>query len=92
MTQLLIMFFTIFVAELGDKTQLATMLFASERRDAPLLVFIASASALTLGAALSVAIGSLAARWIGHVPFKLIAGIGFVLIGVWSLALYYRGD
>jgi putative Ca2+/H+ antiporter (TMEM165/GDT1 family) len=90
MAQLFAMFFTIFVAELGDKTQLATVLFASERRAAPLAVFAASASALVLGAAVSTAIGALGGRWLEHVPMKLIAGIGFIAIGIWSIWSHYR--
>lgn len=92
MGQLIAMFFTIFVAELGDKTQIATMLFASERKDAALGVFIASASALVLGAAISVIVGAYGGRWLQHIPLKLIAGIGFIVIGLWSLFQYYQGD
>jgi putative Ca2+/H+ antiporter (TMEM165/GDT1 family) len=91
MREFLMMFFTIFVAELGDKTQLATMLFASERKMTPLAVFAASAGALVLGAAISVAFGSLAGKLLANVPLKLIAGIGFVVIGALTLADYYRG-
>jgi putative Ca2+/H+ antiporter (TMEM165/GDT1 family) len=91
MRELLTMFFTIFVAELGDKTQLATMLFASERKAPPLHVFAASAGALILGAGLSVFLGSMAGRWLQGVPLKLIAGIGFIAIGAWSIAEQYRG-
>ena len=86
------MFAAIFIAELGDKTQMATLLFASERKDAPLIVFAASAGALVLGAAISVAVGAYGGRWLQHLPLKLIAGIGFVVIGVWSLFQYYRGE
>lgn len=92
MGQLVTMFVTIFIAELGDKTQIATLLFAAERRDAPLIVFGASASALVLGAAISVALGVFGGRWLEHVPLKLIAGIGFIAIGAWSLLQYYRGE
>ena len=92
MAQLIAMFFTIFVAELGDKTQIATMLFASERKDAALGVFVASASALVLGAAISVAVGAYGGRWLQHVPLKLVAGIGFIAIGLWSVFQYYQGD
>jgi putative Ca2+/H+ antiporter (TMEM165/GDT1 family) len=92
MGQLMTMFVTIFIAELGDKTQIATLLFASERKDMPLLVFTASATALVLGAAISVALGALGGRWLQNVPLKLIAGIGFIMIGAWSLLQYYRGE
>jgi putative Ca2+/H+ antiporter (TMEM165/GDT1 family) len=91
MSQLLVMFLTVFVAELGDKTQLATMLFASEQKNSPATVFAASATALVLGAAISVALGALGSRYLQSVPLKLIAGIGFVLIGAWTIVQYYRG-
>lgn len=92
MGQLIAMFFTIFVAELGDKTQIATLMFAAEHKGKWLGVFIASASALVLGAAISVAVGSYGGRWLQHVPLKLVAGIGFIVIGLWSLFQYYQGD
>ena len=91
MRAILTIFLTIFIAELGDKTQLATMLFASDREAKPLMVFAASAGALVLGAAISVAIGTVASRYLQHVPMKLIAGIGFILVGIWAIADYYRG-
>jgi putative Ca2+/H+ antiporter (TMEM165/GDT1 family) len=85
------MFLTIFVAELGDKTQIATLLFASERENSPWMVFAASASALVLGSGLSVLMGVYGGRWLEHFPLKLIAGIGFMVIGAWSIFQYYRG-
>jgi putative Ca2+/H+ antiporter (TMEM165/GDT1 family) len=91
MRELLIMFFTIFVAELGDKTQVATLIFAAEGKTRPLAVFAASAGALALGAAVSVIVGTTASRFLDHVPVKLIAGVGFILIGVWSIAQHFRG-
>ncbi|HWD59724.1 MAG TPA: TMEM165/GDT1 family protein [Stellaceae bacterium] len=92
MGQLITMFVTIFAAELGDKTQIATMLFAAERKDAVLGVFLASAGALVLGAAISVLIGAYGGRWLEQVPLKLVAGIGFIVIGLWSLFQYYQGE
>lgn len=92
MAQLMTMFLTIFVAELGDKTQIATMLYAAEQKGSPLPVFLASAGALVLGSAISVAVGAYGGRWLQHLPLKLLAGIGFVVIGLWSLIQYYRGE
>jgi putative Ca2+/H+ antiporter (TMEM165/GDT1 family) len=92
MGQLITMFLTILAAELGDKTQIATLLFAAERKGAAPSVFIASASALVLGAAVSVVLGAYGGRWLQNVPLKLLAGIGFIVIGVWSLVQYYQGE
>jgi len=91
MRELLVMFITIFLAELGDKTQLATLLFASEGKFPPVFVFAASASALVLGCALTVVVGTAAGRYLHGVPLKPIAGFGFIAIGVWTLVEYYRG-
>jgi len=91
MRELMTMFFTIFVAELGDKTQLATLLFASERKIAPLTVFLTAASALVIGTAIAVLLGTTASRYLSAVPLKLVAGIGFVLIGAWTITQYFRG-
>ena len=91
MSDLLAMFVAVFVAEFGDKTQLATVLFASERKMSPLLVFLASGGALLLSTALATFFGTVASRYLAGVPFKLIAGIGFILIGAWTVMQYYRG-
>ncbi len=90
MRELLIMFVTIFVAELGDKTQLATMLFASEGKSSPIAVFAAAAGALVLGAAISVVVGAYASRHISAEPLKLIAGLGFLAIGAFTLVESFR--
>ena len=92
MGQLITMFLTILVAELGDKTQIATLLYAAEQKDSPLPVFAASAGALVLGAAVSVALGAYGGRWLQDIPLKLLAGIGFIVIGAWSLFQYYQGE
>jgi putative Ca2+/H+ antiporter (TMEM165/GDT1 family) len=92
MGQLLTVFVTILVAALGDKTQIATLMFAAEKKDAAIPVFIACAGALVLGTAIAVTVGVYGGRWLQHVPMKLLAGIGFIVIGVWSLVQYYQGD
>jgi putative Ca2+/H+ antiporter (TMEM165/GDT1 family) len=91
MRELLVMFATIFFAEFGDKTQLATVLFASEKKLPPLMVFAASGGALLLSAAIATFFGTVASRYLAGVPFKLIAGIGFMVIGALTLVQYYKG-
>jgi putative Ca2+/H+ antiporter (TMEM165/GDT1 family) len=78
-------FFTIFVAELGDKTQLATVLYASEASNPRATVFAASAAALILTSALGVLAGSLLAEYVNPKVVRWIAGLGFIAVGVWVL-------
>jgi putative Ca2+/H+ antiporter (TMEM165/GDT1 family) len=85
MQPFLAIFVTVFLAELGDKTQLATVLFASDERQHALWVFAAAASALVASTAVAVVLGSAAAHYLSAVPLKLIAGIGFVLVGLWTI-------
>ena len=91
MRELFIIFSTVFLAELGDKTQLATLLFASEEKTSPWPVFFAAAAALVLSTAIVVALGTAAERYLAVVPLKLIAGLGFIAVGVWTVATYVRG-
>ena len=85
MKQLITIFITVFIAELGDKTQLATLLFASEGNAGRLGVFLASAAALVTSTALAVLAGGLVSRFIPAVALKVAAGIGFILVGIWTL-------
>jgi putative Ca2+/H+ antiporter (TMEM165/GDT1 family) len=78
-------FFTIFVAELGDKTQLATLLYASDASHPKLTVFAASACALVLTSALGVLAGSLLAEYVQPKVVRWVAGLGFLAIGLWIL-------
>ena len=91
MRELLAMFAAVFFAEFGDKTQLATLFFASERKVSPLLVFAVSGGALLFSTAIATLLGTVASRHLAGVPFKLIAGIGFIAIGTMSVVQYYRG-
>jgi putative Ca2+/H+ antiporter (TMEM165/GDT1 family) len=87
---MLTIFITVFLAELGDKTQLATLLFATDQKAHPMLVFLAAAGALVASTAIAVALGTMAERYLAMIPLKLIAGVGFVAIGLWTLADYFR--
>jgi putative Ca2+/H+ antiporter (TMEM165/GDT1 family) len=76
-------FVTIFVAELGDKTQLATILYASDAAHPKLTVFAASAAALVLTSALGVLAGSLVAEHVDPRVVRWVAGLGFIAVGIW---------
>jgi len=83
----LVTFGAIFLAELGDKTQLATMSFAAGNRHALWLVFAASALALVATSALGVLAGSLVAKLVDPRHIKVAAGVLFILIGLATLVL-----
>jgi putative Ca2+/H+ antiporter (TMEM165/GDT1 family) len=80
-----IVFATVFVAELGDKTQLATVLFAADRAVSPWLVFAGASAALVLSAALGVLVGSALSHLVDQRVLSIVAGIGFIAIGAWTL-------
>jgi len=91
MRELSIIFITVFLAEFGDKTQLAMLLFASERKTSAFFVFLAAAAALVASAALAVAVGETGQRYLNMIPLKLIAGLGFIAIGAWTVVQQIRG-
>ncbi|MBQ0797879.1 MAG: TMEM165/GDT1 family protein [Porticoccaceae bacterium] len=79
------MFTTIFIAELGDKTQFATMLFAADKDISKWVVFLAAASALVLASAIGVLAGSVLSSLISAKVLSYIAGVGFIVIGCYTL-------
>lgn len=81
----LTIFVTVFLAELGDKTQLATMLFAADEQTNKWLVFAAASLALILASAIGVLAGSWLSQHVNEKILTNIAGVGFVLIGIWTL-------
>ncbi|MBN2284404.1 MAG: TMEM165/GDT1 family protein [Deltaproteobacteria bacterium] len=83
---LLMVFGAIFVAELGDKTQLATLLFATDREVSKLVVFIGASLALIMTSAIGVLAGSLLSNYINEKYLAYAAGIGFIVIGIWTIA------
>jgi putative Ca2+/H+ antiporter (TMEM165/GDT1 family) len=82
---LLPVFATIFFAELGDKTQLATVLFAANAKINPWLLFVTASLALTCAAALGVLAGGFVAKHVDTRVLSIVAGIGFMVIGAWTL-------
>jgi len=77
-------FASVFVAELGDKTQLATFNFAASG-SSRWVVFLGAASALVLSTALAVTAGGLVARWVSPKLLTRLAAVAFIVIGGWML-------
>ena len=82
---LIAIFGAVFLAELGDKTQLATMLFAANRTNDAWLVFAAASLALVAACGMAVVAGSLLAQHVNTRYLAVVAGLGFVVIGLWTL-------
>jgi putative Ca2+/H+ antiporter (TMEM165/GDT1 family) len=78
---LLSTFGLIFLAELGDKTQLTTMLLAAQS-DATWSVFVGAASALALSALLGVTLGEVVTRVVPVAWIHAGAGLAFVALGL----------
>lgn len=85
----LTIFLSVFLAELGDKTQLATMLFASDAKTSHWMVFAAASAALVASTAIAVLLGAAAERHLSFLPLKLIAGFGFVGIGAYLVIEHF---
>jgi len=77
-------FALVFLAELGDKTQLATFAFAADTKSR-LAVFLGSAGALIMTSLLAVLFGSLVSRMVPPQYIKLGAGALFIVLGVWMV-------
>jgi putative Ca2+/H+ antiporter (TMEM165/GDT1 family) len=89
---MLAIFGTVFLAELGDKTQLATVLFASDKQNSALAVFFAASAALVASSALGVAAGSMLSHYVNTKYLSVLAGVGFLVIGAWTLWSALRGN
>src|SRR5258705_9660282 len=77
-------FGTVFLAELGDKTQLATLAFATTERSR-WAVFVGAACALVATSAVAVLAGDAVVRAVPPAFLKRAAGGLFVAIGAWGL-------
>lgn len=73
-------FALVFLAELGDKTQLATLTLAASGKSR-LLVFLGAAGALVTTSAIAVLLGEGIARAVPELWIKRPAGLAFVVLG-----------
>ena len=85
LTLLFTTFVTVFLAEMGDKTQLTTITLSSTT-NSPLAVFIGSSMALILATLLGALAGGSIANLIPSFLLKLLSGIVFLIIGIKLLA------
>lgn len=83
-------FLLILLAELGDKTQVSTFVFAAESRS-PLSVFLGASFALVLTSLLGVVLGGLIGRFVPERIMKFAAAFAFLGFGAWTLAQAIRG-
>lgn len=79
-------FVSIFIAELGDKTQLATLLFATDRDVSKLSVFLGASLALVLASAIGVLAGRFLCEHINTKYLSYAAGALFIVIGGYTIA------
>ena len=86
MDALLLSFGVIFVAELGDKSQLMALAFAARYKALPVLVGITIATAIVH--AFSVVVGMSVGAAMPTEVISVVAGVAFLAFGVWTL----RGD
>jgi putative Ca2+/H+ antiporter (TMEM165/GDT1 family) len=82
-------FTLVFLAELGDKTQLATLSLAASG-SSRMAVFLGSAAALILTSGIAVLLGGAVARVVPEVWIHRVAGVGFIIMG--AIFLLGRGD
>lgn len=78
-------FGVIFLAEMGDKTQLAAMTMAAQTKN-PWGVLLGAALALTAVSAIGVVVGSALGNYLPLIWIKRAAAVAFILIGVLILA------
>lgn len=71
----------IFLAEMGDKTQIAAMTMAAEKKR-PWEVFIAASLALAAVSAIGVIVGTALGQYLPLLWIKRVAGSAFIVIGV----------
>ena len=82
---LLTVFAVVFIAELGDKTQIATLLFATDQQVSKWLVFAGASLALICASALGVVAGGALSHVLNPKVLGTIAGAGFMVIGAFTL-------
>ena len=74
-------FLLIFLAELGDKTQLAVVALSAKEKS-PLTIFISALFGFALATIIAIIIGTIGAKFLPIEIIQKIAAIAFIIIGV----------
>ena len=82
-------FTAVFIAELGDKTQIATLLLSADT-GRPLYVFIAAALALILSSLIGVILGTYISSKISQRTFNIVAGSIMIFISIYIFITVFR--
>jgi len=78
-------FVSVFIAELGDKTQLATLLFAADKGVSKWMIFFSASAALIVASAVGVLAGTFLSAYINEKYLAYVAGAGFIIIGIYTI-------
>lgn len=78
-------FVTVFLAEIADKTQVATFLYAANSHNGKATVFVGAALALVIASAIAVFAGAALSQWLNEKTMARLAGTAFILVGIWTL-------
>jgi putative Ca2+/H+ antiporter (TMEM165/GDT1 family) len=84
----LIVFGSVFLVELGDKTQIATFLFASQKGINRLVVFLGASLALVTTSFIAVVLGDYISKLVSPDLMKTLGGILFIILGILMVAKF----
>ena len=73
----LTIFITVLLAELGDKTQLATLLFATNKENSKIIIFCAAALALIVSTGIAILLGNIISKYIN--VFQILSLDSFII-------------
>ena len=77
-------FVTVIIAEIADKSQIVTLLYASNAQHNKLSVYIGSSLALMLASGVAVLAGVGLSNWFDEGLLARVAGIAFIVVGIWT--------
>jgi len=78
-------FVTIIIAEMADKSQMVTLLYASNAQHSKLSVYIGASLALMLASGVAVLAGIGLSNWLDERLLARVAGVAFILLGIWTI-------